>query len=184
MADNIHPFKGVWPTIHESVFLAPTASVIGDVEIGAETNIWFGCLVRGDMNAIRIGTRVNIQDLTVVHVDSRKYGTFIGDNVTIGHAAVIHACTLEDRCFVGMQACVMDGAVLETGAMVAAGALVPPGKTVKAGQLWAGTPARYMRDCADQENQMIERVPPEYWAMAQEYLKIGIGVVGQETTKN
>ena len=184
MADNIHPFKGVSPTIHDSVFLAPTATVIGDVEIGEGTNIWFGCLVRGDMNVIRIGKRVNIQDLTVVHVDSRKYGTFIGDNVTIGHAAVIHACTLEDRCFVGMQACVMDGAVVETGAMVAAGALVSPGKTVKAGQLWAGTPARYMRDCADQENQMIERVPPEYWAMAQEYLKIGIGVVGQETTKN
>ena len=107
MADNIMPFKGVWPTIDPSVFLAPTASVIGDVEIGAETNIWFGCLVRGDMNVIRIGKRVNIQDLTVVHVDSRKYGTFIGNQVTIGHAAVIHACTVKDRCFIGMQACVM-----------------------------------------------------------------------------
>ncbi|MBL4691019.1 MAG: gamma carbonic anhydrase family protein, partial [Rhodospirillales bacterium] len=79
MADNIHPFKGVRPTIHDSVFLAPTATVIGDVEIGEGTNIWCGCLVRGDMNVIRIGKRVNIQDLTVVHVDSRKYGTFIGD---------------------------------------------------------------------------------------------------------
>ncbi len=177
MADNIMPYKGVWPTIDASVFLAPTASVIGDVEIGPETNIWFGCLVRGDMNVIRIGKRVNIQDLTVVHVDSHKYGTFIGDEVTIGHSAVIHACTLEDRCFIGMQACVMDGAVVETGAMVAAGALVPPGKTVKAGQLWAGTPARFMRDCGEQEIEMIESVPPEYWAMAREYLKIGIGVV-------
>ena len=180
MADNIMPYKGVWPAIDASVFLAPTASVIGDVEIGAETNIWFGCLVRGDMNVIRIGKRVNIQDLTVVHVDSRKYGTFIGDEVTIGHGAVIHACTLEDRCFIGMQACVMDGAVVETGAMVAAGALVPPGKTVKAGQLWAGTPARFMRDCGEQEIEMIESVPPEYWAMAREYLKIGIGVVGKK----
>lgn len=179
MADNILPFKGISPTIDSDVFLAPTATVIGDVEIGEETNIWFGCLVRGDMNVIRIGKRVNIQDLTVVHVDSRKYGTFIGDNVTIGHSAVIHACTLEDRCFIGMQSCVMDGAVVETGAMVAAGALVPPGKTVKAGQLWAGTPARFVRECGDQENEMIERVPPEYWAMAQEYLKIGIGVVGK-----
>ena len=179
MADNIMPFKGVWPTIDPSVFLAPTASVIGDVEIGAETNIWFGCLVRGDMNVIRIGKQVNIQDLTVVHVDSRKYGTFIGNQVTIGHAAVIHACTLKDRCFIGMQACVMDGAVVETGAMVAAGALVPPGKTIKAGQLWAGTPARYVRDCAEREIEMIESVPPEYWAMAREYLKIGISVVGE-----
>ncbi|MDA1090090.1 MAG: gamma carbonic anhydrase family protein [Proteobacteria bacterium] len=179
MANNILPFKGALPSIDPSVFLAPTATVIGDVEIGAESNIWFGCLVRGDMNIIRIGKRVNIQDLTVVHVDSQKYGTFIGDSVTIGHSAVIHACTLEDRSFVGMQACVMDGAVVETGAMVAAGALVPPGKRVLAGQLWAGTPARYVRDCGDQENQMIDRVPPEYWEMAQEYLKIGIGVVGK-----
>ena len=178
MADNIMPFKGVWPTIDPSVFLAPTASVIGDVEIGAETNIWFGCLVRGDMNVIRIGTRVNIQDLTVVHVDSQKYGTFIGDNVTIGHAAVIHACTLEDRCFVGMQACVMDGAVVESGAMVAAGALVPPGKRVPAGQLWAGTPARYLRDCGDQEKDMIDRIPKSYGQLAKDYMEAGIGVTG------
>ena len=177
MAGNILPFKGTWPTIDPSVFLAPTASVIGDVEIGAETNIWWGCLVRGDMNVIRIGRRVNIQDLTVVHVDSQKYGTFIGDSVTIGHGAIIHACTLEDRCFVGMQACVMDGAVVETGAMVAAGALVPPGKTVKGGQLWAGTPAKFMRDCGEQEREMIERVPPEYWEMAEAYLADGVGVV-------
>ncbi|NQU62036.1 MAG: gamma carbonic anhydrase family protein [Rhodospirillales bacterium] len=177
MADNILPFKGIMPKIDTSVFLAPSAVVIGDVEIGKETNIWFGCVVRGDMNVIRIGKRVNIQDATVVHVDSHKYGTFIGDDVTIGHSAVVHACTLEDKCFVGMQACVMDGAVVETGAMVAAGALVPPGKVVKAGQLWAGTPARFVRDCGAQEKEMIDYVPPEYWSMAQEYLKIGIGVV-------
>ena len=182
MAGNILPFKGTWPTIDPSVFLAPTASVIGDVEIGAETNIWWGCLVRGDMNVIRIGKRVNIQDLTVIHVDSHKYGTFIGDNVTIGHSAVIHACTLENDSFVGMQACVMDGAVIETGAMVAAGSLVTPGKTVKAGQLWAGLPAKFIRECGDQENEMIKQVPPEYWGMAQEYLKDGIGVV--KGTKN
>lgn len=180
MASNILPYKGILPKIDPGAFIAPTASVIGDVEIGAETNVWFGCLVRGDMNVIRIGRRVNIQDLTVVHVDSRKYGTFIGDDVTIGHSAVIHACTLADRCFIGMQACIMDGAVVETGAMVAAGALVTPGKTVGAGQLWAGSPAKYLRDCQDQENEMIARVPPEYWEMAQAYLKAGIGVVEPE----
>ena len=178
MADNIMPFKGVWPTIDPSVFLAPTASVIGDVEIGAETNIWFGCLVRGDMNVIRIGRRVNIQDLTIVHVDSRKYGTFIGDDVTIGHSAIVHACTLEPGSFVGMQACVMDGAVVESGAMVAAGALVPPGKRVPAGQLWAGTPARYLRDCGDQEKDMIDRIPKSYGQLAKDYMEAGIGVTG------
>lgn len=178
--DNILPYKGIWPRIAPGAFIAPNAYVIGDAEIGAETNIWFGCLVRGDMNVIRIGKRVNIQDLTVVHVDSRKYGTFIGDHVTIGHSAIIHACTLQERSFVGMQACVMDGAVVETGAMVAAGALVPPGKVVKAGQLWAGRPARFVRDCAEREKEMIEGVPTEYWRMAERYLAAGIGVVKAE----
>ena len=178
MVPNIHPYRGIMPKIDGNVFLAPTASVIGDTEIGAETNIWWGCLIRGDMNVIRIGRRVNIQDLTVVHVDSRKYGTFIGDRVTIGHGAIIHACTLEDDCFVGMQACVMDGAVVESGAMVAAGALITPGKRVGAGQLWAGSPAKYIRDCGEQEQEMIARVPVEYWEMAQAYLADGLGVVG------
>ncbi|MBC8337065.1 MAG: gamma carbonic anhydrase family protein [Rhodospirillales bacterium] len=177
MADNILPFRGILPRIDKSVFLAPTATVIGDVEIGADTNIWFGCLVRGDMNSIRIGRGVNIQDLTVVHVDSITYGTTIGDGVTIGHSAIIHACTLEPGSFVGMQACVMDGAVVETGAMVAAGALVPPGKIVKAGQLWAGTPARFVRECGEQEKTMIERIPQAYSDMAKEYIEAGIGGV-------
>ena len=177
MASNILPYKGIWPVIDAGAFLAPTATVIGDVEIGAETNIWFACVVRGDMNVIRIGRRVNVQDATVIHVDSRKYGTFIGDDVTIGHSAIIHACTLEDRSFIGMQACIMDGAVVETGAMVAAGGLITPGKRVKAGQLWAGKPARFVRDCGDQERDMIAHVPPEYWAMAERYLAAGIGRV-------
>jgi len=177
MAANILPFKGIWPRVDAGVFLAPGAYVIGDVEIGPETNIWFGCVVRGDMNVIRIGRRVNVQDATVIHVDSRKYGTFIGDDVTIGHSAIIHACTLEPRAFVGMQACIMDGAVVESGAMVAAGGLITPGKVVKAGQLWAGKPARFVRDCGDVEKDMIAHVPPEYWAMAQAYLAAGIGRV-------
>ena len=181
MTQRILPYKGIQPKIDPGVFLAPSAAVIGDVEIGPETNIWWGCVVRGDMNIIRIGRRVNIQDLTMVHVDSRKYGTFIGDNVTIGHSAVIHACTLEAGSLVGMDACVMDGAVVESGAMVAAGSLVTPGKTVPAGQLWAGRPARFVRDCGPKEQEFIARVPPEYWAMAQEYLADGIGVVGDGT---
>jgi len=179
MADNILPYKGTLPSIGAGVFLAPTATVIGDVHIGDETNIWFGCLVRGDMNSIRIGNRVNIQDLTVVHVDSVTYGTTIGDDVTIGHSAIIHACTLEPGSFVGMQACVMDGAVVESGAMVAAGALVPPGKVVKAGQLWAGTPARFVRDCGDQEKTMIQRIPQSYRDLAKDYMEAGIGVAGK-----
>ena len=175
----ILPWKGILPKIDKGAFIAPSAAVIGDVVIGPEVGVWFGVTIRGDMNFIRIGRRVNIQDGTVVHVDSRKYPTHIGDNVTIGHGAIIHACTLQDGCFVGMQACVMDGAVVETGAMVAAGALVPPGKVVKAGQLWAGRPAKHMRDCGEQERELITRVPPEYWALAEHYLKAGIGIAPQ-----
>jgi carbonic anhydrase/acetyltransferase-like protein (isoleucine patch superfamily) len=173
----ILPYQGKMPKISKDAFMAPTAAVIGDVEIGAETGVWFGVVIRGDMNVIRIGRRVNIQDATVVHVDSRKYGTFIGDDVTIGHSAIIHACTLHARCFIGMQACIMDGAVVESGAMVAAGALVTPGKVVKAGELWAGSPAKAVRPVGPREIEMIERVPPEYWQLAQDYLKAGIGVV-------
>ena len=174
----ILPWKGIVPKIDKSAFLAPTAAVIGDVVIGPEVGIWFGVTIRGDMNFIRIGRRVNIQDGTVVHVDSRKYATHIGDNVTIGHSAIIHACTLQSDCFIGMQACVMDGAVVESRAMVAAGALVTPGKGVKAGQLWAGRPAKHLRECGAEEKELIERVPPEYWALAEKYLQAGIGVVG------
>src|SRR5690606_27614238 len=123
----------------------------GDVTVGAETGIWFGCVLRGDVDRIRIGARTNIQDGTVVHVSHRDGPTVIGDEVTVGHLALLHACTLEDRSFVGMKACVMDGAVVESGAMVAAGALVTPGKRVPSGQLWAGSPARPMRDLTEAE---------------------------------
>ena len=125
MPGLILPYRGTLPTIHPSVFVAETATIIGDVEIGADTGIWYGVVLRGDVNIIRIGARTNIQDGTVVHVAAKGQGSFIGSDITIGHMALIHACTLEDGCFIGMQSCIMDGALVESGAMVAAGALVP-----------------------------------------------------------
>ncbi len=116
----ILPDQGIVPKIDQSAFLAPTAAIIGDVEIGPEVGVWFGVTIRGDMNVIRIGRRVNIQDGTVVHVDSRKYGTFIGDNVTIGHGAIIHACVIEDACLVGMGAAVLDGVLVKSHGFVGA----------------------------------------------------------------
>jgi carbonic anhydrase/acetyltransferase-like protein (isoleucine patch superfamily) len=138
-------FRGAFPTIAADAFIAETAVVIGDVTIAPRASIWYGCVLRGDVNYIRVGERTNIQDGTIIHVRGRGMPTVIGADVTIGHRALLHACTLEDGSFVGMAATVMDGAVVESGAMVAAGALVTPGKVVKKGELWAGSPAKLLR---------------------------------------
>lgn len=167
-------YGGVEPRIAGTAFVAPTAVVAGDVEVGEGSSLWFGVIARGDVNAIRIGARTNIQDGTVVHVTGRWEGgaghaTRIGDGVTVGHLAVLHGCTLEDGSFVGMRACVMDGAVVETGAMVAAGALVTPGKRVLRGQLWAGSPARHSRDLTPDEVANIGRSAQRYVDLAASY---------------
>ena len=169
----ILPFKGTMPVIHADAFIAPNAVIIGDVEIGEKTGIWFNCMVRGDMNEIRIGANTNIQDGTIIHVDSRTYGTTIGDNITVGHMCLLHACTLEDGCMVGMNATVMDGAVVEKGALVAAGALVTPGKRVGAGEVWAGSPARKIRDIGDKDQDMLDYIWPGYVELAAEYKQAG-----------
>ena len=166
----ILPFRNQLPRIAPEAWVAPTAVIIGDTEIVAHANVWFGCVLRGDIAPIRVGAYANIQDGTVVHVSSQlKEGTRIGAHVTIGHMALIHACTLEDACFIGMKACVMDGSVVESGAWVAAGAVVTPGKRVPKGQLWAGTPARYLRDITAEEALYIEHLPKGYARLAEQY---------------
>jgi len=169
MSGLILPYGNSMPRVAGNAFIAPNATLVGDVEIGAETSIWFQCVLRGDDQEIRVGSRTNIQDGTVVHVASQTQGCYIGDDVTIGHMALIHACTLEDGCFVGMKATVMDLAVVESGAIVAAGALVPPGKIVKSGQLWAGTPARMVRELTDSDLELIHQVAPHYVNLAESY---------------
>src|ERR1700722_17636607 len=126
----IMPYKNIIPTIDPDAFIAEGAVVIGDVHIGSKSNIWFGCVVRGDVNYIRIGERTNIQDGSVIHVTRKTGPTVIGSGITIGHNVLLHACTLEDDCFIGMHATIMDGAVVESGAWVAAGALVTPNKRI------------------------------------------------------
>jgi carbonic anhydrase/acetyltransferase-like protein (isoleucine patch superfamily) len=166
-----HP-GGVVPTISDKAFIAPGAAVIGDVHIGADTGVWFGCVIRGDVNSIRIGERTNIQDGTVIHVTRHTGPTTIGSNVTIGHSVLLHACTLEDACFIGMRATLMDGVVVESGAQVAAGALVTPGKRVPAGQLWAGSPAKYFRDLTPEDKAFIPVSAENYIKHAREYLAL------------
>ncbi len=166
----ILPYRGRLPRIGEEVFIAPTASVIGDVVIGERANVWFGVVIRGDDHEIRIGRRTNIQDGTVIHVTDDSFGTYIGSDVTIAHCAVVHGCTLEDKCFIGMSATVMDGVVVESGAMVAAGALVTPGKRVKSGELWQGSPARRVRKLTEEELAYFPEVIEHYVALAANYL--------------
>jgi len=166
---RIRPYRDRWPVVAAGAFIAEDAVVIGDVEIGARASLWYGVIVRGDVNVIRIGAETNIQDGTIVHCTRNKFGTFIGAGVTIGHRAVIHGCRLEDGCFVGMTACVMDGAVVEGGAMVAAGALVTPGKRVRRGELWAGSPAKLMRALSAEELIYIADAARRYAALGEEY---------------
>lgn len=166
----IRPYRDVWPRLGERVFVAATAAVIGDVEIGDDCGIWFGCVLRGDVNEIRVGARTNIQDGSIVHVSKNGQGTYIGAEVTIGHMVLLHACTLADGCFIGMRATVMDDCLIESGAMLAAGALLTPGKRVPAGQLWAGAPARYVRDVNEGDRHIFARTIPRYIGLAHEYL--------------
>ena len=176
----ILPYRRMTPKFGKDVFVAPTATIIGDVEIGDGSGIWFQCTARGDINHIRIGKRVNIQDGTVIHVDSGQFPAIIGDDVTVGHMALIHACTIEDGAFVGMHSTVMDGTVVEKGALVAAGSLLPPGKRVPAGEVWAGRPAKFLRRVGEKDLAMMKRIAPGYVELAKSYLVEGIGVV-QET---
>lgn len=165
----IVPFGGVWPRIAPDAFVAPGVFVAGDVEIGPEAVIMPGCVIRGDVASVRIGARTNVQDATVIHVSSDDGPTVIGADVTIGHHCLVHACTLEDRSFVGMRATVMDRAVVETGAMVAAGALVTPGKRVPAGELWSGSPARLMRALTDREIARFADTVDRYVGLGRAY---------------
>lgn len=149
---TIVPFRGKTPRIHPTAFIAPGCRIIGDVEIGADVSIWYNCVLRADVNRMVVGARSNIQDGSVIHCDSPKphrpegYPTLIGEDVLIGHMAMVHGCVLHDRAFVGLGAIVMDGCAIESDGMLAAGALLSPGKTIGAGQLWVGRPAKYARD--------------------------------------
>lgn len=169
MSGLILPWRGVLPRLGRNVFVAPNATIIGDVEIGDDSGIWFGCVLRGDVHEIRIGQRCNIQDGTIIHVNATGPGTWIGDDVTIGHAAIIHACRLETHAFVGMGAIVMDGAVVEGGALVAAGTLIAPGKRVPRGELWAGNPGKKMRDLSEAEIAHLPDTARRYVEYAAEY---------------
>ena len=169
MKPVILPYKDRHPKIADSAFIAPTAVIVGDVEIGEDVSIWYGCVLRGDVNHIRIGARSNIQDGTIVHVTHGGNPTLVGEDVLVGHQAVLHACTIESHGFVGMSATVLDGAIVESGGMVAAGALLTSNKRVETGQLWAGSPARHVRDISDNEKEWNKWAIPHYVQMGRDH---------------
>jgi carbonic anhydrase/acetyltransferase-like protein (isoleucine patch superfamily) len=173
----VYALDGIAPKIAPDAFIAPTAAVVGDVEIGAETGVWFQCLVRGDLNYVRIGARTNIQDGAIVHVDSGERAAIIGDDVTVGHNAVIHACTLKNRAFVGIAATVLDGAMIEEGGMLGAGALLTPGKVIGRNELWVGAPAKLVRVMGEEERRKFDRNAAVYRELAARFRQ-GLRSVG------
>lgn len=164
-----YPFRDTAPRLGARVFLAPTAVVTGDVELGDDVSFWFHTAARGDVNWMRIGPRTNVQDGTVLHVTHETHPLVIGAGVVVGHAAVLHGCTIEDGALIGIGARVLDGAVVERGAQVGAGAVVTPGTRVPAGHLALGVPAKPVRPLTDEESRAIEEIAARYVALKERY---------------
>ncbi len=158
----LRSYRSIRPTVHPSAFVDTSAQVIGDVHLGAESSVWMNVVVRGDVHHIRIGARTNIQDLTMVHVMRETNPTVIGDNVTIGHSAVVHGCTIEDRCLIGMGAILLNGCVIGTGSIVAAGTLVPEGMVVPPGSMVMGLPGKVRRALTPEEDTSIKWYADNY----------------------
>lgn len=159
---GIVSYRGKTPNIHPSVFIADGVHIIGDVEIGKDSSVWYNTVIRGDVNYIRIGKRTNVQDNTVIHVTNKKFPTNIGSNVTIGHNAVIHACTINDYCLIGMGAIILDDAKVGQYSLVAAGAVVTMGSIIPEGTLAAGVPAKVVRPLTDEERQSLVQSAQNY----------------------
>jgi gamma-carbonic anhydrase len=155
--------RGFEPQIGTNCYLAETATIIGDVTIGDDCSIWFNAVLRGDVNSIKVGNRVNIQDGAIVHVTYQKHATIIGNNVSIAHGAIIHGCTINDNVLIGMGTVVMDGAVIESNSIVAAGALIKQGTVVKSGSVYGGSPAKLIKEISlDLVENQIERIANNY----------------------
>jgi len=165
----LRTFRGILPTVDPSAYLDQSAQVIGDVHIGPESSVWMNVVIRGDVNAIRIGARTNVQDGAVVHVQAGAHPTTIGDEVTIGHGAIVHGCTVEDRCLIGMGAILLNGVSVGTESIVAAGSLLPENFQVPPRSLVMGSPATVRRSLVDAEVGRIRRFAENYVAYRLDY---------------
>lgn len=158
----IRSVRGIKPEFGDKCWLADNATVVGDVVMGANCTVWFNAVVRGDVNSIRIGHNSNIQDGAVIHCTYQRFGTTIGNYVSIAHNAIVHGCTIQDRVLIGMGAIVMDGAVIGEGAIVAAGAIVTQGTIVEPGSIYAGNPARFLKKVSPELDEVITRTANNY----------------------
>lgn len=165
----ILPYQNKLPKIDPSVLIAEGAFIIGDVEIGKDSSIWFNTVIRGDVNYIRIGERTNIQDLTMVHVTYKKFPTFIGNDISIGHSAIIHGCRIDDYVVIGMGAKILDNAHVHSNSFVAAGAVVKEGFVVPEGTLAAGVPAKIIRDLTPEQIEKIKQNAKNYLFYCEQY---------------
>jgi len=166
----LRSYRGRAPRIAPSAYIDPAAVVIGDVSIGEDSSVWPCAVIRGDVNWVRIGARTNIQDGSVLHVMKDEYPLQIGDNVTIGHAVVLHGCTIESRCLIGMGTVILNNAKIGAGSIVAAGSLVPEGTVVPPGSLFMGHPGRFRRALTAQDQEAIDRYAERYVAYKATYM--------------
>lgn len=172
---TLRDFEDYSPDIHPSVYIDDSAVVIGQVSVGEKSSVWPLCVIRGDIQRISIGERTNIQDGSVLHLthgsefsaNPEGYPLTIGDDVTIGHKAVLHACTIENRCLIGMGAIVLDGAVIHSEVIVGAGSIVPPGKILESGYLWLGSPVKRIRELSTKEQQFLRYSAKHYTELAE-----------------
>lgn len=176
MSSPLRPYQGVYPTLANNVFIDTSSILVGDIELGEDASIWPLVAARGDVNHIRIGDRTNIQDGTVLHVTRKTPGLpdghplIIGDDVTIGHKAMLHGCRVGNRVLVGMGAIILDGAIIEDEVIIGAGSLVPPGKQLKSGYLYVGSPVKQVRPLTDKERTFLPASAANYVRLKNEYL--------------
>jgi carbonic anhydrase/acetyltransferase-like protein (isoleucine patch superfamily) len=166
----LRPYRGLLPRVHPTAFIDDSAQVIGDVEIGEESSVWMCVVIRGDVNRIRIGRRSNVQDGAIVHVMKDTHPTIVGDDVTIGHAAVVHGCTIEERCLIGMGAILLNGVRVGSGSIIAAGSLLPEGTDVPPRSLVMGSPGKVRRTLSDADLDEIQMYADRYVAYRLDYM--------------
>jgi carbonic anhydrase/acetyltransferase-like protein (isoleucine patch superfamily) len=171
MGYKLVDYKNLSPNIHETVYLADGVIIAGDVTIQEHANIWFNSVIRGDVAKVTIGKNTNIQDGTVIHTSRFDGPTHIGSNITIGHMALIHACSIEDNAFIGMQSTVMDKSIVEEYGFLGAGSLLSPGKIVRKNEMWIGRPAKFVRMITDQEKEFMQGNLQNYLDLAKAYKK-------------